>query len=337
MNIFKRKNSIYYLKYTDHTGAEKRISTGERTKSAALKFLSTFKIELKEREAARQKSITLINFISEYITYSENTHRPKTTKQVKTIFAHFAETAGDISLTEITPAMIIKHLHNKKQSASVHTAQKHLAYLRSGFNYAVNQSYIESNPCDRIKNFKTPEKQARYLSREQFKLLIAHTADNDLRDLFQIAVLTGLRQMELITLTWRQIDLAEKIINLDNRNGNITKNGKARTIPLNDSAAVIIAERQTKATNEYVFTYNKKPINQDFISHKFKKIVRAAGMPEYKFHDLRSTFASWALQAGGNLHFVSKCLGHSETAVTEKHYGFIRTEDLRRTAELISF
>jgi integrase len=146
-----------------------------------------------------------------------------------------------------------------------------------------------------------------------------------------------MRQMEIITLKWKQVSIEEKIIKLDNRNGSITKSGKSRTVPLNESALLILAERQTKAKSDLVFTYQCKPILQDFISHKFKKIARSSGLGEYKFHDLRSTFASWALQAGGNLHYVSKILGHSETSVTEHHYGFIQAENLKETANLIKY
>jgi len=149
----------------------------------------------------------------------------------------------------------------------------------------------------------------------------------DLKDLFRFAVNTGLRQMELLNLEWRQINFKDKYLILDN-SSHITKSKKIRTIPLNVVALQILTERERSKRGDLVFTLDDKRITQSFISHKFKKIVKKSGLnPKLNFHSLRHTFASWLVQKGVNIFEVSKLLGHSDIRVTEI-YSHLRAEDL---------
>src|SRR5690606_34172057 len=104
--------------------------------------------------------------------------------------------------------------------------------LSSAFNKAVRDNYLLSNPCKGIRRFKLPEKQPLFYSQEDFEKLLNSIDDEDLKDLTIFAVNTGLRQMEMISLEWRQVDFNEKIVLLDNRT-HLTKAKKIRTIPLN--------------------------------------------------------------------------------------------------------
>ena len=162
--------------------------------------------------------------------------------------------------------------------------------------------------------------------------IINATEDNDLKDLISFAVNTGLRQMELIMLEWNQVDLNQNVLLLDNQNA-VTKSKKVRNIPLNKSAREILEKRNNQSNCGRVFTYKSVPINPDFLSKKFKKLVEKAEInSDFNFHCLRHTFASWLVQKGVSIYEVSKLLGHADIKTTQI-YAHLRNEDLRNAVE----
>ena len=107
--------------------------------------------------------------------------------------------------------------------------------------------------------------------------MLLHTESEDLKDVFIFALNTGLRQMEIITLEWNQIDFDNKLLLLNNRNS-ITKSKKVRSIPLNQKTYEILVKRiKSSDKKSNVFTYQNELINQQFISHKTKKTATRKG------------------------------------------------------------
>jgi len=150
--------------------------------------------------------------------------------------------------------------------------------------------------------------------------------------LILFAINTGLRQMELITLEWDQIDFSSRSLILDNQ-VNITKSKKVRNVPLNKSALEILVNRNRVTKVGRIFTYKAAAINQDFISKKFKKfVVKAKINTDFNFHSLRHTFASWLVQRGVSIYEVSKLLGHADIKTTQI-YAHLRSDDLRNAVE----
>jgi integrase len=133
--------------------------------------------------------------------------------------------------------------------------------------------------------------------------------------------------MEILTLCCNQLDFKNRQIILDN-NIHVTKSKKVRSIPMNETVYNILFRRNQVQESIFVFTYHNEPIKPDFISKKFKKIVRKAGLDDrLKFHSLRHTFASWLVQASVSIYQVSKLLGHADIKTTQI-YSHLKPEDL---------
>jgi integrase len=334
MILSKRSNGNYYVFYFQPNGKRTCISTGTKLKSEALKFLSEFQEEVKKRKLLTITPKTILEYRREFASYSESIHRPKTTEQFNFIFKEFAEYCQNIQLTEINSQIIEKYLQQKTK-VSVHTAQKHLAYLRSAFNKAINDKYLLTNPFDKISNFKLPERQPLFIDESLFQVLLRVIDNQDIKDIVIFAVKTGLRQMELITLEWNQINFKEKYLILDNNN-HTTKSKKVRTIPLCIEAMQILIERERNRKSEIVFTLNGEKFKHEFLSKRFKKyVIKAKLNPKLKFHSLRHTFASWLVQKGVSIYHISKLLGHANVETTEI-YSHLRTEDLRASINLLN-
>ena len=237
---------------------------------------------------------------------------------------------GNVLISEITRNTLEEYFNKRIKNSSIFAARRDLINTSAAFNYAVNSGYLVTNPCKGIKRYKLLERQPLFYTKEDFNELLDAIDSEDLKDLVLFAVNTGMRQMELITLDWRQINFKDNFLTLDN-NGYITKTKRIRTIPLNSVCVDILKRRYENSSFEYqnVFTLSGKPFEQEKLSKNFKSyIIKAKINNKLNFHSLRHTNASWLVQSGVSIYVVSKLLGHSNISTTEI-YAHLRREDLR--------
>ena len=325
--LSKRSNGFYYVFYDTPSGKRTCISSKTKYKVEANRFLSNFKEEIKKRNERKFISLSLSQFTSEFLIYSQTIHTPKTTVAYRQALNFLQKYFDNVRISEITNAQIVKYFENRVKTSSIYQARKDLICFNSCFNHAVKQKLLIENPCKVIKRFKIPEKQPLFFSKIDFEMLLRVIDNQDIKDLVQFAVNTGLRQMELLTLHWNQINFKDKTLILDNRNYQ-TKSKRIRSVPLNIKAFQILTERERDKVKEIIFTFNGKTVNPFFLMKQFKKYVIEAKLnPALSFHSLRHTFASWLIQRGISIYSVSKLLGHSNIKVTEI-YSHLRSEDL---------
>ena len=274
MFITKRNNGIYYIYYNDESGKRKAQSTNTKLKSKALLYLSNFSAELKERKELYIIPIVLSRFFFEFLQYSESVHSWNHTISLRVTFKAFMMHCGNISLSDLNKEKMISYFEERLRRVSNYTVKRDIANLSSSFTYAVSKKYLSNNLCAGIKKPRIIERLPLFFSEAEFQTLLSVVKDKDLRDIIIFAVNTGLRQSDLINLEWRQINLENRSLILDNRNSR-TKSGKVHSIPLNEKAMQILAERKlTQTKNTRVFLYQSKVMKQYFISQTFKKLVR---------------------------------------------------------------
>ena len=137
-----------------------------------------------------------------------------------------------------------------------------------------------------------------------------------------------MRKGEILTLKWDQV-----------RNGFIylrkTKNKEPRQIPINDELAAILKEirNENHLKSEYVFLYNGRPVGN--IKKGFKSALTKAGIQDFRFHDLRHTFASQILMRGSSLKDVQELLGHKDIKMTMR-YAHLTQEHKRNAVNLLN-
>jgi integrase len=122
----------------------------------------------------------------------------------------------------------------------------------------------------------------------------------------------------VLDLTWERVDRARGVILLD-----VTKSGKRREVPLNSRVDAVLARRGSKNSG-LVFGTRK----WDHFRSAWERAVDRARLVDLHFHDLRHTFASWAVQRGASLQEVKDLLGHRSLAMTLR-YGHLAPEHLR--------
>jgi len=335
MYLSKHSNGFYYIYFFQENGKRNSVSTRTKIKSLALRFLTQFEKEMEARKLQKQIPISFKEYSNQFLNYSRQIHTQKTSKGYESALNNLEKFLDNIPITEITHSRLSEYFENRINTSSIYQARKDLICFNSFFNSAIAEGYILSNPCKSIKRFRLPQKEPIFFQEWEFDLLLSKIRDEDIKDLVIFAVHTGLRQMELIMLEWSQINFKDRILVLSNHN-HLTKSKKIRTVPLSIKTMQILTSREMKKKGNLVFTFNNKPINQNFISHEFKRNVREAQInPKLNFHSLRHTFASWLVQRGVSIYEVSKLLGHSNISVTEI-YSHLRAEDLRTAINVLN-
>ena len=167
----------------------------------------------------------------------------------------------------------------------------------------------------------------RWLTKEEADRLIAACPPH-LAAVVRFALATGCRAREIAELEWSRVDLERGTAWIDH-----TKNGTPRGVPFNrDAVAVLEAERSKHPV--YCFTYRGQPIGWQLSNTAWVTAVTKAGLQDFRFHDLRHTWASWHRQAGTSCDEL-KDLGGWKSRVMVDRYAKFATENLAHAAARI--
>lgn len=211
----------------------------------------------------------------------------------------------------------------KRSPASVNRYKETLA---KAFSVAVNEyEWMPENPLAKIPDRKESQGRVRYLtSEERAKLLEACQAESaDLHALVTAALCTGARAGELLGLTWRDVDLERKRAVL-----NRTKNDERRSLSLAGPALAILRERSKvrRLDTELVFPSpivrppgDLAPVPVFDYAKPFKAALKAAGIENFRFHDLRHTAASYLAMNGATTAEIAAVLGHKTLAMVKRY------------------
>ena len=230
----------------------------------------------------------------------------------------------------------VKDAGRIKSKRSGPTVNRYLASLSSSFSYGVKTlQWVEKNPCFNIAKSKESKGRVRFLSDdERTALLKACEPHKDLYLAVVLALSTGARQAEVMTLRFSQIDFKRKVITLTG-----TKNGETRTIPLVGSAFNLLQERaKVRSLNDdRVFPPTKLAKKSDCLDLRqpWEKALKAACITDFRWHDLRHTAASYLAMAGVSLVEMSKILGHKTMQMVSR-YSHLSDGHIVATGEILA-
>ena len=235
----------------------------------------------------------------------------------------------DRYIDEVRKSHIAEFVAQKKRDGlKPPTIRRYLATLSSLFSFAGRSGWLVQNPVAQFDKRSLPESppRTRFLSREEYRRLIA-AAEPHLKPIVEMAVQTGLRSGELLGLRWDQLDLDRREIQLV-----VTKSNQPRVVPLSDRAVAIFVASPRIAESPFVFTNPSTGHRYKTVKRAFQTACRRSGIEDFRFHDLRHTFASWAVQNGADLYRVSRILGHSTLQMTTR-YAHLATEHLHEVVK----
>ncbi len=212
------------------------------------------------------------------------------------------------------------------------TINKELAMLSKAFNLAVKEwEWLKDNPVSRVPKEKENNERDRWLTEDEERRLLKNSFQW-LKEIIVFALNTGLRQDELLSLEWSRVNLSRKTILIQK-----TKNGKPKTLPLNKIALGVLEQRSKVKSikNDFVFfNRNGKKINPNNLRTCFYIALKKSRIEDFRFHDLRHTFATRLTQRGVDIYKIAKLLGHRDIKMTQR-YSHHCPESLRDGVELL--
>lgn len=197
------------------------------------------------------------------------------------------------------------------------TINRELSVISATVNHAVRRWGVPVVNPVRYQWLKPEPPRLRYLTRLEASRLISHaqTLRLDLADFIRLALHTGCRKNELLTLRWSDVSLERRFLVLRPEQ---TKSNRRRAIPLNNTALQALESLKRENQTEWVFA-RKNGERVKALDWLFRKAVKLAGIEDFRIHDLRHTFASWLVSEGVELVKVRDLLGHTSIKMTERY------------------
>src|ERR1019366_1252080 len=194
------------------------------------------------------------------------------------------------------------------------TVNRYLAAIRGILRMARDEwQWIDNHP--KIRLLPGEVERDRWLIREEAVRLIAACPPH-LAALVRFALATGCRASEITGLEWNRVDLERRTAWLDH-----TKNGTPRGVPLNRDAVSVLEEQQGKHLR-FCFTYQGKPITWGLTNSAWHTALEKAGIEDFRFHDIRHTWASWHRQAGTSCDELKELGGWKSRQMVDRYAKF---------------
>jgi integrase len=359
MAKIRKRGNTYQIDYFDPSGKRVRQSFKKRKDAEAeLGKRVSLKAENRYLDVRRDYTTPLGELTAKYQeNYGHQTSFTSWKRYVLRDFeAHFGK---DTLLSKIQYVGIVTYLNGRKHTITKNkrlrktsTMNREVSCLHHLFSEGVSWDMLEKSPFDKGKTLLTKEnnKRVRYLEEGEIQRLLAECPKH-LRSVVVCGINTGLRRGEILRMKWRDIDTMAAQIYIGK-----TKTDEPRYVPINDDLAELLkAIRLEQGPGaEHVFTFangehhlkGKDPVRErkgpapvpEAIKNPktaFNAALRRAGIRNFKFHDLRHTFASHFVMRGGSLKELQEILGHKTMTMTLR-YAHLSPEHKKKAVNLLN-
>jgi len=344
-NVYVRKNCfVFRMKYNGKEyfktlGSVEEIKSRKSLRKLAeelrIKVLSGEWDRERELKQKRKKDITLEKLIDRFLIWYK-THRRRSSYEryeriAKIILKHFK---GSIKISQLTMHHIEKYkLIRKQEGIKDDTLNKELRFISTMINRAVEFEWIENHPLYRktIIIRGVDNSRIRFLTEDEEKrLLDALKINPPVYDIVLTALYTGLRKNEILGLKWKNIDFENNLIILFPEQ---TKNKRYHSIPMHSVLKdMLLKRKESIADIDLVFHRNGKPVVS--IRTAFENALKRAGIVNFRFHDLRHTFATKLIRKGIDLYVVKELLNHTDVKITQRYAHLTLSEKINAINKL---
>ena len=233
---------------------------------------------------------------------------------------------GHLILADLLPANITEARDKlgrentvRGRRRSLATVNRYLATLSHALSVAVREwGWLPDSPMRNVRKNSEPKGRVRFLDKDEKARLLeacSESANPYLVDIVVLAISTGMRQNEILTLRWKDVDLQRGHITLHD-----TKNGDRRGVPLTGHALGLLRNRDKvrRIDSPYLFPGNdrKRPA---VIRKAWDTVVKKSKLTDFHFHDLRHTAASYLAMSGASPIEIAEVLGHKTLDMVKRY------------------
>ena len=351
-NIRKRKDGRWEGRYTagydPATGKRINKNVLGRTQAEVKEKLKAAMEEAQVLDVSREDEYTVATWLRTwYELYAKPNIRVATADRYHLMIETYTiPRIGKIKLKKLTSRDLQKLYKDLMEHGRVNTKSGHgnpglstttvrsvHLMLHCAFERAVKERLIPRNPTDDCIAPKVRKTEMKILAPEHIKDYLDAADQRGLLPMFYLELVSGLRKGELVALLWSDLDVQNKTISVSkqyikNPNGELVLSRpktetSVRKVSIPQMAADLLVQEHNKhPDNPYMFP---SPVTgemyyPDSVVNLHKKILKDAGLGHIRFHDLRHTFATMALQNGVDIKTVSSMLGHYDAGFTLRTY-----------------
>jgi site-specific recombinase XerD len=338
VSIFSRGRS-WGVRYTENGKSIRKIVGRDRRD--AIKVAASIQQRLNLGKFGMKPDVIEIS-IRDLVTSFLNTKRNKITENsfkrykqyLLRLVAFIEKNFPSLSMCHLVREVHIEECLQSMRDGggSAKSANELLSLSKQMFNFAIRRGHCQENPAEHIGRYQAPPKRMVEYYTEKEMIAIIENSPQTWKDVFEFFYLTGIRNGELINLTWNNADIENRQITIQSNTSWRTKTGNVRVLPLNDKAVEILKRCKPSEKHNYVFVDEKgEQITRQHPRKILKRVIKRLGIVG-DIHKIRHTFASHLVMKGEPLYNVSKLLGHTSIAMTEK-YAHLAPEALRKSVD----
>ena len=324
-SIFKR-GKVWWIDFINPAGDRIRRSTGTQDKKEAQEYCDRVKSD--SWRVAKLSERPRRTWDEAAVKWLDETQHKATHEGDKSKLFWLQQFLRLRYLDEITRDYVAQIGRVKAGESSPATANRYLALIRTILRKACHE-WEWTDRAVKISLYREAKRRVRWITPDQAKILLAELNTHQ-REVVLFALATGLRQSNVALLEWSQIDLARRTawVFSDQAKGN-----EDIHVSLNDIAMEVL-QRQIGKHAERVFTYLGKPI-KCLNTKAWRNALKRAGISNFRWHDLRHTWASWLVQNGTSLYDLQE-MGAWKSGVMVKRYAHLAPANLANRAAIIT-
>jgi len=334
MGVFKRtrknnngkKTDFWYIRYSVNNvikwEAVGKIPTVTKDIANALLAERKKQIRMGQLDMHRKDIPTLKDFSPEFVNYQKDIKQNRSWKKDEAHMNTFNKIFGNKKLTEITVVDIDNYKHKRVKQVKEATVNRELSSLRKLLNFAKKRKLFHGdNTVSESGLFKSESQRMRVLTEEEGHRLL-NCSSPHLIPIIKMALLTGMRLSEILTLLWADVNLETNLITI---RAEISKSKKSRKIPISQTLRKLLVEQRMKNYQSgHVFVTHLgvpySPNNPSALKRTFTTARRNAEIKDFRFHDLRHTAATRMAENGASIIAVKEILGHASITTTMKYF-----------------
>jgi integrase len=261
---------------------------------------------------ARPKRVFFDKLCEDYLHFSKANKASASHRRDTVSIKNLRKCFNSTLISEICASDLERYKIERSKEVSRATVNRELSCIKHMFNKAIHWGYLTQNPLCTVRDFKEPPGRVRYLTDVEIEILL-NSCYGHIKDIVTVALHTGMRKSEILNLKWQDIDLRNRLIIIRN-----TKNNESRTIPMNETLCDMLQMLSPTNEQQYVFANREgKPFGD--VRTSFRNALKRAGIKDFRFHDLRHTFASKLVMRGVDIRTVQTLLGHKDIAMTMRY------------------
>jgi len=312
MRIYQR-TGVWYIDYSfNGRRVRKRVGTSKKMAELALKNIEV-KIAKKEFLGIREsQKVRFEKLCEEYLEYSKSNKTERSYLRDQTNVKSLLNNFSGKLVSEITAHDLEIYKNQRREKVKPASVNRELSCIKHMFTKAIEWGYTAANPLRAVMKFKEPPGRDRYLAEDEEERLMNCCSEHT-KQIVVMALNTGMRRGEMLNLKWSDINLKTRMIIIRK-----SKNNEMRMIPINNTLYSTLIEIGPQLDNDYVFADDS---GKPFVTIKtgFKAALRRAGIKDFRFHDLRHTFASRLVMSGVDIRTVQQLMGHKDIRMTMRY------------------